>query len=154
MNTGDAHMDESVPARLRNRPTRLLSMASTRCDRLVNDGLARADARKWHYAVLVTLAEIGPMSQAELSRRTGIYHSDVVAVINELAGRGLVERAPDPADRRRNVITITGPGTDHLHRLDDLLSTIEDEALAPLNREERAQLVELLTRILTHQVRG
>jgi MarR family transcriptional regulator, lower aerobic nicotinate degradation pathway regulator len=144
------HIDENVPARLRTRPTRLLSLAAMRCDRLVNDGLARVDARKWHYAVLATLREIGPISQAELSRRTGIYHSDIVAVINELAGREFVERTPDPADRRRNVITVTEPGVRHLSTLDDLLAAIEDEALAPLNGEERAQLVDLLTRILAN----
>src|SRR6266540_2768792 len=70
-------------------------------ERVVDDGLARADDRKWHYAVLAALQEFGPASQAALSRRTGIYRSDLVAVINELAGRGLIERAPDPADRRR-----------------------------------------------------
>ncbi|GAA0424155.1 hypothetical protein Acor_44940 [Acrocarpospora corrugata] len=144
------HMD-AVPARLRNMPTRLLSLAAMQCDRLVNDGLAREDARKWHYAVLATLREFGPSSQAELSRRTGIFHSDIVAVINELAGRGFVERAPDPADRRRNVITMTEPGIRRLRGLDDVLATLQDEALAPLTPAERTQLVDLLTRLLTHR---
>ena len=109
-------------ARLPNLRTRLLSMAATRSDRLVNEALATADARKWHYAVLATLDEFGPASQAELSSRTGIHRSDLVAVINELAGRGLVERAPDPADRRRNVVTATGAGRRQLLRLDKLLA--------------------------------
>ena len=60
--------------------------------------------------MLATLNELGPASQSELSSRTGIYRNDLAAVINELADRGLVERAPDPADRRRNVVTLTGPG--------------------------------------------
>ncbi|MET7461172.1 MarR family transcriptional regulator [Nonomuraea sp. NPDC005501] len=76
-------------------------------------GLAQVDARKWHYAVLASLQEHGPGSQATLSRRTGIYRSDMVGVLNELAERGLVERMPDPDDRRRNVITITAQLLDH-----------------------------------------
>jgi MarR family transcriptional regulator, lower aerobic nicotinate degradation pathway regulator len=76
--------------------------------------------------------------------------SDVVAALNELAGRGLVERAPDPDDRRRNVITITPAGTAHLHRLDGLLAGVQDELLAPLSPAERAQLIRLLTRVLEH----
>ncbi|MEZ0071710.1 MarR family winged helix-turn-helix transcriptional regulator [Planotetraspora sp. GP83] len=148
---GDEH---DTPARLRSLPTRLLSLVAMHSDRLVTEGLAAAEARKWHYAVLVTLRESGPASQAELSRRTGIYRSDLVAVINELADRVLVERAPDPADRRRNVITMTRQGRDHLRRLDKLLATLQDEALAPLTQPERDQLTELLTRLLDHHARS
>src|SRR6266540_6687737 len=81
--------DRATPARLRRLPSRLLTQTAMHADRLVNEGLARADDRKWHYAVLAALQEFGPASQAALSRRTGIYRSDLVAVINELAGRGL-----------------------------------------------------------------
>jgi DNA-binding MarR family transcriptional regulator len=76
--------------------------------------------------------------------------SDVVAALNDLAGRGLVERAPDPADRRRNVITITADGTAHFERLDRLLSRAQDELLAPLSPAEREVLTGLLTRVLDH----
>src|SRR6266511_1961632 len=92
-------------------------------------GMSTRDDSKWHYAVLAALQEFGPASQASLSRRTGIYRSDLVAVINELAGRGLIERAPDPADRRRNVITITPDGRRHLRQLDKLIATIQDDLL-------------------------
>jgi MarR family transcriptional regulator, lower aerobic nicotinate degradation pathway regulator len=139
--------------RLRRLPTRLLSLAAIHSDRRVNEELARADARKWHYAVLATLEEFGPASQAELSSRTGIYRSDLVAVIGELAGRGLVERAPDPADRRRNVVTVTGPGRRQLLRLDTLLAEVEDEVLAPLTPAQREQLVRLLTTLVSHHGR-
>ncbi|WP_185089413.1 MarR family winged helix-turn-helix transcriptional regulator [Nonomuraea muscovyensis] len=139
---------------LRGLPSRLLSIAAAHADRLVSAGLAGADARKWHYAVLVTLRDAGPASQATLSRRTGIYRSDLVGVINELAGRGLVERAPDPADRRRNVVTITAEGGLLLDRLDALLASLQDDLLAPLAEPERRQLVELLTRLVEHHARA
>jgi len=136
--------------RLPNLRTRLLSMAATRSDRLVNEALATADARKWHYAVLATLAEQGPASQAQLSERTGIYRSDVVAVINELTARGQVDREPNPADRRQNVITLTTAGRRQLTKLDKLLAAVEDELLAPLSRPDRDHLTRLLTALVTH----
>jgi MarR family transcriptional regulator, lower aerobic nicotinate degradation pathway regulator len=142
--------DRATPARLRSLPSRLLTKTAMHADRLANQGLARADARKWHYAVLATLQEFGPASQAALSRRTGIYRSDLVAVVNELAGRGLIERAPDPADRRRNVVSMTPRGRRYLRRLDELVATIQDDLLAPLTQPERDQLVRLLTRLLDH----
>jgi DNA-binding MarR family transcriptional regulator len=143
-----------TPDRLRRRASRLLSQLTMRSDRLVAEGLARADARKWHYAVLASLQEYGPCSQAELSRRSGIYRSDMVGVLNELAERDLVERAPDPADGRRNVITISPRGRRHLRRLDNVLDDLHDELLAPLSPAERDQFVQLLTRLLDHHAQS
>lgn len=144
---------KTTPDRLRRRASRLLSQLSTRSDRLINEGLAQADARKWHYAVLASLQDHGPASQATLSRRTGIYRSDMVGVLNELAERHLVERAPDPDDQRRNIITISPQGRRHLRRLDKVLDDLHDELLAPLSTAERDQFVELLTRLLDHHTR-
>ncbi|GAA1306196.1 hypothetical protein GCM10009647_025400 [Streptomyces sanglieri] len=143
-----------TPDRLRLRASRLLSQLSTRSDRLISDGLAQADARKWHYAVLASLQDHGPASQAALSRRTSIYRSDMVGVLNELAERHLVERAPDPADQRRNIITISARGRGQLRRLDRILDDLHDELLAPLNPAERDQFVQLLVRLLDHHTAG
>ncbi|KWT58925.1 MarR family transcriptional regulator [Streptomyces albus subsp. albus] len=142
-----------TPDRLRRRASRLLSQLSVRSDRLIAEGLAEADARKWHYAVLASLLEYGPGSQATLSRRTGIYCSDMVGVLNELTERGLVERTPDPEDRRRNIITISARGRRQLHHLDKVLDDLHDLLLAPLSPAERDQFVELLTRLLDHHTR-
>ncbi|KOT88483.1 MarR family transcriptional regulator [Streptomyces sp. NRRL F-5755] len=142
-----------TPDRLRRRASRLLSQLSVRSDRLITEGLAEADARKWHYAVLASLLEYGPGSQAALSRRTGIYCSDMVGVLNELTERGLVERTPDPEDRRRNIITISARGRRQLHHLDKVLDDLHDLLLAPLSPTERDQFVELLTRLLDHHTR-
>jgi DNA-binding MarR family transcriptional regulator len=95
-----------------------------------------------------TLEEFGPASQAALGRRTGIDRSDVVAALNDLASRGLIQRSPDPADRRRNVITITPAGRRQLRRLDGVLAGVQDKLLAPLSPAERQQLTRLLVRIV------
>ncbi|WP_250006382.1 MarR family winged helix-turn-helix transcriptional regulator [Actinoplanes sp. M2I2] len=137
--------------RLRTLRTRLLSLAAMHSDRRVNEQLARADARKWHYAVLATLDEFGPASQAQLSDRTRVYRSDLVAVLNELADRGQVDRAPDPADKRRNLVRITTAGRRQLRRLDKILAAVDDEVFAPLDPAQRAQLTDLLTILVDRQ---
>uniref|UniRef100_A0AAU2JY34 MarR family transcriptional regulator n=1 Tax=Streptomyces sp. NBC_00049 TaxID=2903617 RepID=A0AAU2JY34_9ACTN len=142
--------NEAVPARLRELPSRLLGQASAHAQRLVTEGLSGADAHKWHYAALVALDESGPASQATLSTRTGIHRSDLVAVINELAERELVERTPDPGDRRRNVVTLTPLGRRRLRKLGQLLDAAQDELLSPLSPQERDQLTRLLGRIVEH----
>lgn len=143
----------NTPERLRRLPSRLLSLAAGSAQRLVGDRMATVDARKWHYATLAALAEFGPDSQSGLSDRTGIYRSDLVATINELTARGFVVRAPDPADRRRNAITLTDQGRRQLKRLDALIAEGEAEFLAPLPEADRAELVRLLTVLVRHHSR-
>ena len=80
--------------------------------------------------------------------------SDVVAAINELAGQDLVERTPDPADRRRNMVSLTPKGVHQLQRLDQALDKAQDDLLAPLGPEDRQTLTRLLARLLAHHQRG
>jgi len=127
-----------------------MSQTALHAGRLVSEGLAEAGARGYHYRLLAALEEFGPASQAALGRRTGIDRSYVVEAINELAVGGLVERARDPEDRRRNIITITPAGVRQLRRLDGVLARIQDELLAPLSADERGELARLLRKVLDH----
>jgi DNA-binding MarR family transcriptional regulator len=140
--------DDETPARLKAKPTWLISQVAAHAHGLLTERLAAAGARGYHYRLLAALAEFGPSSQASLGRRTRMDRSDVVAAVSELAAQGLVERAADPADRRRNVVTLTPRGTARLERLDHVLAGVQDELLAPLSGAERAELARLLTRLL------
>jgi MarR family transcriptional regulator, lower aerobic nicotinate degradation pathway regulator len=150
MESWHGHDEAQVPGRLRGLPSRLLNLAAGYAQRLVGDRLASLDSRKWHYAVLAALEEFGPDSQSGLSDRTGIYRSDLVATINDLTARGLVVRAPDPDDRRRNAITLTDEGRRHLKRLDALIADGEAEFLAPLSPADRAALIRILKVIVAY----
>jgi DNA-binding MarR family transcriptional regulator len=143
---------ETMPLRLKEKPSWLISQISMLAHRLLTERLATAGSRGYHYRLLAALQEFGSASQARLGRHTGIDRSDVVAALNELAGRGLVERTSDPADRRRNIITITPAGTAHLQRLDGILAGVQDELLAPLSPAERQLVIRLLTQVLEHHV--
>ena len=145
MTTADAR-----PAALTRKPTWLISEVSRVAHRLLTDKLATAGSRGYDYRLLAALEEFGPASQASLGRHTGMDRSDVVASVNELASRGLIDRSPDPADRRRNVIAITPRGASHLGRLEELLAGVQNELAAPLSPAERHELTRLLTQILDH----
>jgi DNA-binding MarR family transcriptional regulator len=152
-------MDEPQPAvgelpdLVRDLPSWLLTQTAAYAHRLVGDGLGEIGARRYHYRVLAALDEAGPMSQADLGRRTGIHLSDMVATVNELARAGHVERRTDPRDRRRNVITLTGPGRQQLRVLARKVATIQDALLAPLDAHEREQLTGMLRRLLAYHRR-
>jgi len=125
-------------------PSWLLTQAAAHAHRLVTEHFAEIGARGYHYRLLMPLLD-GPASQADLGRRTGIHFSDIVAALNELTGGGYIERRPDPADKRRNVVTITARGRERVKELAATAAAIQEELLAPLNAAERTELVRLLT---------
>jgi DNA-binding MarR family transcriptional regulator len=129
-------------------PTWLLAEVDLHAHRLLNEALATAGSRGYHYRLLAALNEFGPASQAALGRRTAIDRSDVVATVNDLVTRDYAQRTRDRQDRRRNVITITSKGLAHYRRLDRLLVEVQDTLLAPLTRSQRQLLVQFLNRIL------
>jgi DNA-binding MarR family transcriptional regulator len=145
-----ATIDGNASPRLRALPSWLINQAAIAGNRLVTERLLSVGRRRHHYALLAALDEVGPASQADLSRRIMLDRSDMVATVNELGEQRLVERAPDPIDRRRNVVTITTAGRRQLRQLDRLVTRAQDELLAPLSPRERAQLVDLLTRVVDH----
>lgn len=140
----------SAPARLRAQPSWLINQIAVPANRLVTEGLARAGTRRYHYSLMAALDEVGPASQAELSRRTTIDRSDMVATTNELVEQGYVERSLDPGDRRRNVVSMTPAGRRRLRQLDRLLAEVQHQLLAPLSPKERTCLITLLTRLVDH----
>jgi DNA-binding MarR family transcriptional regulator len=131
-------------------PSWLLNQVALPAQRIVAETLGSVGARRPHYSVLSALEEFGPASQAALGRRCGIDRSDMVALVNELAAAGRLERTPDADDRRRNVIAITAAGREFLSDLDRLLQGAQDDLLAPLSAAERAELVRLLDTVLAH----
>ena len=141
---------DETPERLRHQLSRLLGMTAVQVRKVAADALGAVGAHKDDVVVLAALAELGPASQATLSARTRVFESDLVAVLNRLAAGGWVHRAPDPTDRRRNVITVTEAGRRRLAELDDVLAEVNDRVMGPLDAAERTQLFALLGRVNAH----
>jgi MarR family transcriptional regulator, lower aerobic nicotinate degradation pathway regulator len=137
-----------APARLRTKPSWLLSRAALAGDRLVSQALAAEGVRKYHFRVLIALADDGPLSQADLGRRLGIDRSDMAAVVSELENRGHLSRRRDEHDRRRNVVALTPAGNEALARMDTAVESAQARLLEPLGEAERAELARLLARLI------
>ena len=113
-----------------------------------------AGLHPYHFAVLVAAGEGPHETQGAIADRLGYDKGQLVGLLDELEERGLVERQRDPQDRRRQLVSLTAEGKQTLRRLRTLAREIEDDFLAPLNDEERAQLHALLLRLAeTHEPR-
>ncbi|MGQ7748335.1 MarR family winged helix-turn-helix transcriptional regulator [Streptomyces sp. WC2508] len=137
----------SAPSRIRDLPSWLLGRAAARGRGLVSVALARHDMKMWHHVVLAAVADLGPVAQADLGRAVSLDPKDLVGVLDDLQTAGLVVRAPDPADRRKNAVSLTAGGEQRLEECTAAGEQANDELLAPLSAAERAQFLEMLRRI-------
>ena len=95
-------------------------------------------------AVLVVLAAQNPLSQLEAAGRLGVDRTTMVALVDALEQKGLVERRRSPQDRRRNTVQLTPVGQDCLRRAEQAREEMERRFLAPLAPADAEQLVRAL----------
>ena len=138
------------PSRIRDRVTWLIGLNYARSRGLLQEGFAASGIglRSYHYRLLAALEEWGPASQADLGRSTAVDRSDVVSILGELERRKLIKRSVDPANKRRNIVSITASGRRQLASLDVVIDGIQKQVLAPLSEAERRQLQRLLRKLV------
>ncbi|MEU6238872.1 MarR family transcriptional regulator [Kitasatospora sp. NPDC047058] len=128
-----------------------LSRASRLLERGIKENLAVHGVEPWEFDVLATLLRSGAphvLTAGELSSAVMISSAALTNRIDHLVEKGLVERAVDPAHRRRVLISLTGTGQDLTNRLVEHHLAGEERQLAGLTAAEREQLTGLLRRVL------
>jgi MarR family transcriptional regulator, lower aerobic nicotinate degradation pathway regulator len=143
---------ESAPTRLRGKASWLIGRIALYAHRVIADALAGEGAHGHHFAILAALAEFGPASQIAIGQRCLIDRSDIAEMVAGLVDQGLVMRATDPGDRRRNVITMTPAGRRRFQKLDAVLEQAQRELFASLTDAEYQQLIKLLGRVFDHEM--
>jgi DNA-binding MarR family transcriptional regulator len=130
------HTATDTAARLRHATARLWRRLR---DSTPSTGLTQTEA-----SVLFSVARGGPVRMSELARTEDLNPTMLSRVVGGLADRGLLERLPDPADRRAVIVA----ATEKAARLrEDVLQARTDALAAHLDRlgaEERRALDEAL----------
>lgn len=98
-------------------------------------------------ARLLSLLSIEPLPMRKLAQKLKCEPSNVTGIVDRLESRGLVERRPDPADRRVKLAATTEEGRRAARSLNESLRFAR-EPLAGLGEEERVVLRGLLGRML------
>lgn len=161
METQGDDVDQIVAAWRRERPDldvsplHVLSRISRLARRLDLDraqAFARHDLEGWEFDVLSALRRAGQpyeLSPGQLVRQTLVTSGTMTNRVDRLARRGLVERSPDPSDRRGVIVRLTREGQRTVDAaMADLLDR-ERQLLAELPTKERDDLAGLLRRLLS-----
>jgi DNA-binding MarR family transcriptional regulator len=105
------------------------------------------------YQILSAAAHGVVGSQLSLAQHLGVDRTVMTYLLDDLEAADLIERRPDPADRRARHVVITKQGSELLATLDERLRAAEAHLLAPLDPKARASF-RAGVRLLATQVDG
>ena len=136
------------------RPLEVLSRVTRlahHLDRARSTAFATHSLETWEFDVLAALRRAGPpylLSPGQLVAQTLVTSGTMTHRLNRLEERGLVERLPDPSDRRGVRVRLTGRGRQRVDAaLADLLDR-ERELLRGLSLAEQRALSSALRRLV------
>jgi len=147
--TGARARTTYFPQLAAERPDIALCRASTVVARAAEAAAAQQGLGVGQHLVLKMLAAVGPRSQQVLSEELRIDRSVMVGIADDLERPGYVRRERDPDDRRAYAVTITAAGRQALAEAESAVPEFLDRTFAALDPRERAQLTELLGKLLS-----
>jgi len=128
----------------------LLSTLGHAISRRFHRALEPLELHPREFAVLQAVTATDGQTQQTLAERLHIPPSRIVAIVDALESRRLLERRPDPNDRRLWTLYVTGRGQTLLDEAFNLVAQHEHAISDALTAKERAQLLRLLTRIASN----
>jgi DNA-binding MarR family transcriptional regulator len=137
-------MDASAPF---NSVGFTISSTGHAVSRRFKETLAPLELEPREFALLRAVGADEGASQQAIGERQQIPPSRMVALVDALEERGLVERRQNPRDRRTRALYATKSGRKLLLRAFTLATALERDLCADLSAAERQQLIELLQRV-------
>jgi MarR family transcriptional regulator, transcriptional regulator for hemolysin len=117
---------------------------------VLDDRLSDRGASLWNWVLLREASLADGASQRELARRMRIEPPTLVRHLDKLADDGLVERHPDPDDRRVVRVIVTAKGRARLTALHKVASQVDAELRSLLTEREVDVLGKALMKIHDH----
>lgn len=128
-----------------------ISRLARHLDRARRQAFTTHRIEPWEFDVLAALRRAGPpyqLSPGRLLVETMVTSGTMTNRVDRLAGRGLVERLPDPGDRRGVLVRLTLGGKKTVDAAFEELIDRERTLLADLPPAERTRLVAVLKTLM------
>jgi DNA-binding MarR family transcriptional regulator len=128
-----------------------ISRLAHHVDRARRQAFTQHRIEPWEFDVLAALRRAGTpyeLSPGRLLRETLVTSGTMTNRVDRLAGRGMVERHPDPGDRRGVLVRLTPEGKEAVDGAFTALLEAEAELLADLSADDQSELAVLLRRLL------
>jgi len=109
--------------------------------------MAEVELEPRQFALMRAIAASEGQSQNAIGEWLRIPPSSMVAVIDHLEARGLIERRPHPTDRRSRTLHMTEDGKRILSRATELAMGLEQEICRGFAASERQQLLDMLSAV-------
>lgn len=135
----DSASDETLPE--------AFSSVARKLRETSREALAPWDITPSYLRALRVLSRHGPMRLSELSEHLRIAPRSTTEVVDALESRGLVERRPDPGDRRATLAGLTSHGASVLEAIRAARGTEAERVFGRLSQAERAQLARILRKL-------
>jgi DNA-binding MarR family transcriptional regulator len=135
---------EAMPATIAHHESLVLMKLATWVQANIDAALAPQGLKTRHYQTLSVLRHKGPWAQHQVAEKLRIDRATMVAVINELESRDLVQRERDPTDKRHYKIWVTPVGLTWIAQAEKLIAQTEDELFGPLSARQRKTLLDLM----------
>ncbi len=129
----------------------LLSQVGVYASRRFAQRIAALDLHPPLFRVLNVVDAAEGQSQQAIGEAIQAPASRMVAIVDELEQRGLVERRPHPSDRRIRALYLTGAGRRLLARGRKIAIEHEEELTRGLSAADRKRLIALLQKIVEEQ---
>ena len=125
----------------------LLRRAHQRATQIFLETFEDAGLTPTQWAALARLGEEGAASQNHLGRLTAMDPATVQGGVQRLEKRGLIDREPDPDDRRRTRLRLSAAGAELVARHTADGATVSARTLEPLTDEEAEVFLALLKKL-------
>jgi DNA-binding MarR family transcriptional regulator len=109
--------------------------------------LERHGLTMWGYVVLLALDGTPMRTQAALAEAIGADKTRIIATLDDLQQSGLIERTPDPDDRRVRLLAITESGRAVKDAAQADIQRGEERWLGELGTDERRVFLDVLRRL-------
>jgi DNA-binding MarR family transcriptional regulator len=127
-------------------PGMLLLKIGKAAERRFEKALKPSGLTPRHLGVLFEV-QASPKSQQALIETVGVDPSKLVGLLNDLEADGLIVRKRDPEDRRRHIVEVSAKGSARLETAKETAAVVEEELLAGLDADQRAELLGLLAQV-------